>query len=73
MSIVHLVCEVIEVSIKVIIGLGWEQTISGGAFDGVGKRRRGIQVEVLERVEVKDTRDNRQNVLSKSLVERKWP
>ena len=31
---------------------------------------KGIQVEVLERVDVKNTRDHRQNILSKGLVER---
>jgi hypothetical protein len=47
MSIIHLVYEVIEVSIKVIIGLGWKQTISGGAFDGVGKALTSYCVELI--------------------------
>lgn len=34
------------------------------------ERRRGIQIEVLERVEVEDTRDDRKHVLPQCLIER---
>ena len=51
MPVIQLRCKVIEVSIKIIVGLGGPQTISGMfVFEGVGKALTSYCVDSIRRI-----------------------
>ena len=51
MSVIQLRCKVIEVSIKIIVGLGGQQTISRMfASEGVGKMLTAYCVDSIRRI-----------------------